>query len=83
MDLGSPLPSAGEGLEVRGRAHSLGALSILRSSSSAEFRESIQQRVCPSPPNPSPRWGEGSRRLQFVDVSDEPAKYVTIICITQ
>jgi len=63
---------------VRGRVHSLGALSILRSSSS-EFRELIQQRGIPLTPGPSPTLGRGEPT--FATCLRPACENVTIICI--
>ena len=63
---------------MRGRVHSLGALSILRSSSS-EFRELIQQRGIPLTPGPSPTLGRGEPT--FATCLRPACENVTIICI--
>src|SRR6185436_149904 len=57
MEFGSPRPSVGEGLGVRGRARRWVLESVPRPSSRAEFRDLNQQRGIPPHPQPLSRIG--------------------------
>jgi len=63
IEFGSPRPSVGEGLGVKGRAQCWMRLaSVQDPSSRAGLRELNQQRGIPLTPSPSLlRWGEGSQ----------------------
>ena len=74
IDFGPPRPNVGEGLGVRGKHTDRDPHSVLRSSSRAEFLESIYQRGTPTPAVQSLSFRTGLPSQALEKIINEPAR---------